>query len=67
MTDYVIYFTRNLDPNGNLVVNWPQYNPQKPEALIFQDSAVFPVITGPDNYRSSPLSFVANLSLLHPM
>lgn len=65
--DYVIYFTRNLDPNGNLEVSWPQYDLQDPQVLIFQDDPLFPIITGNDNYRTDPLNFVANLSLLRPI
>jgi len=67
LTDYFIYFTQNLDPNGDLELPWPQYNVQNPLALIFQDSPFFPVITGTDDYRVNPLDFVANLSLLHPI
>jgi acetylcholinesterase len=67
LTDYIIYFTRNLDPNGNLENSWPQYDLQDPKALIFQDDLLFPMIVGDDNYRANPLEFVANLSLLHPI
>jgi len=67
LTDYVIYFTRNLNPNGNLEVSWPQYDLRDPQVLIFQDDSLFPVITGRDDYRADPLKFVANLSLLHPI
>jgi len=67
LTDYIIYFTRNLDPNGNLEITWPQYDLQDPKALVFQDDPLFPVIVGDDNYRIDSLNFVANLSLLHPI
>jgi acetylcholinesterase len=67
LTDYFIYFTHNLDPNGNLQLPWPQYDVQNPVTLVFQDSLFFPVITEPDDYRVDPLNFVANLSLLHPI
>lgn len=67
LTDYFIYFTHNLNPNGDLQLPWPQYDVQNPVTLIFQDSLLFPVTTGPDNYRVNPLNFVANLSLLHPI
>jgi hypothetical protein len=45
---------------------WPQYDLKDPKLLIFQDDPFFPVITGDDNYRTGPLNFVANLSLLNP-
>lgn len=67
LADYFIYFTHNLDPNGDLQLPWPQYNTQNPVTLIFQDNPFFPVITGADDYRVNPLEFVANLSLLHPI
>ncbi|KAI0296558.1 carotenoid ester lipase precursor [Multifurca ochricompacta] len=67
LADYIIYFTRNLNPNGKLGIKWPQYNLRNPKALIFQDDPFFPVIVGDDNYRANSLEFVANLSLLHPI
>jgi len=67
LTDYIIYFTRNLDPNGNLEIGWPQYDLQDPKALIFQDDPIFPLVVADDNYRILPLEFIANLSLLNPI
>ena len=69
LRDYVIRFTNNLDPNGNkgLGVPWPQWDPKKPKAVIFQDSALFPLIIGDDTYRTDPLSYVGNMSLLYPI
>jgi acetylcholinesterase len=65
LADYVIYFTRNLDPNGDLEeISWPQYDLRDPKALIFQE---FGLVVEDDNYRIDPLEFVANLSLLHPI
>jgi acetylcholinesterase len=67
--DYVIRFTNNLDPNGKngLGIPWPKWDARKPKALIFQDSALFPLVIGNDNYRTDPLSYVANMSLLYPI
>jgi acetylcholinesterase len=69
LRDYVIRFTNNLDPNGNkgLGIPWPQWDPKKPKAVIFQDSVLFPLIVGDDNYRTDPLSYVGNMSLLYPI
>ncbi|KAH9024966.1 carotenoid ester lipase precursor [Lactarius hengduanensis] len=67
LTDYFIYFARNLNPNGDLEIPWPRYDVRNPTALVFQDSPFFPVITGADDYRIGPLNFIANLSLLHPI
>ena len=69
LKDYVIRFVNNLDPNGKkgFGVPWPQWNPQKPEAIIFQDSALFPIVYGYDDYRTDALDIVANMSLLYPI
>ncbi|KAI0265669.1 carotenoid ester lipase precursor [Gloeopeniophorella convolvens] len=69
LKDYVIRFTNNLDPNGKtgLGIPWPQYNLRRPQAIIFQDNSLFPVVLGDDNYRTDALNFVANLSLIHPI
>ncbi|KAI9447105.1 carotenoid ester lipase precursor [Russula earlei] len=67
LRDNVIYFTRNLDPNGNLVMRWPKYDLRDPKLLIFQDDPFFPVVVGNDDYRVNPLNFALNLSLLHPI
>ncbi|KAN0139659.1 Alpha/Beta hydrolase fold [Lactarius tabidus] len=69
LRDYVIRFTNNLDPNGDkgLGIPWPQWDPKKPKAVIFQDSTLFPLIIGDDNYRTDPLSYVGNMSLLYPI
>ena len=67
--DFVIRFTNNLDPNGKkgLGVPWPQWDPRKPKALILQDDIFFPQVLGDDNYRTDPLNFVVNMSLLYPI
>ncbi|KAI9454072.1 carotenoid ester lipase precursor [Lactarius psammicola] len=69
LRDYVIRFTNNLDPNGEkgLGVPWPQWNSQKPKAIIFQDDIYFPIVVADDNYRTDPLNFVTNMSLLYPI
>jgi acetylcholinesterase len=69
LRDYVIHFTNNLDPNGDLGLGipWPKWDPRNPKAVIFQDSTLFPAVIGDDNYRTDPLSFVANMSLLYPI
>ena len=67
LTDYVIYFTRNLDPNGKSQRNWPKYDLQDPKALVFKDDILFRVVVEDDNYRADALNFVANMSLLHPI
>jgi acetylcholinesterase len=69
LRDYVIRFTNNLDPNGRngLGVPWPQWDPRKPKAIIFQDDILFPIVLGDDNYRTDPLNYITNMSLLYPI
>ncbi|KAI0298094.1 carotenoid ester lipase precursor [Multifurca ochricompacta] len=69
LMDYVIHFTSNLNPNGKkgLGIPWPQWNPRDPKAIVLQDSTLFPVVIGNDNYRSDPLDYVANMSLVYPI
>lgn len=69
LRDYVIHFTNNLDPNGKngLGIPWPQWNSQKPRAVIFQDDVGFPLVLGDDNYRTDPLDFITNMSLIYPI
>ncbi|KAH9034581.1 carotenoid ester lipase precursor [Lactarius pseudohatsudake] len=53
LTDYFIYFARNLNPNGDLEIPWPRYDVRHPTALVFQDSPFFPV-TGDHGGRRLP-------------
>ncbi|KAI0265668.1 carotenoid ester lipase precursor [Gloeopeniophorella convolvens] len=67
LRDYVIRFTNNLDPNGDvgLGIKWPKWNPKKPQAIVFQESSIFPIVLVDDNYRTDPISLVVNMSLTH--
>ena len=68
LMNYIIWFTNNLDPNGeNDLVFWPQWDKESPKALIFQDSSFFPLMVGDDTYRIAPLQLVRNMSLLYPI
>jgi len=68
LKDYIIRFANKLDPNGKkgLGVPWPQWNRDKPKAVIFQDDILFPVIVEDDNARSMPKDYISNMSLLYP-
>jgi hypothetical protein len=71
LMDHIIWFTRNLDPNGDVgygpKVTWPQWDARKPKALIFQDDMFFPRVIGDDNYRTDAMSFMKNISILRPI
>ena len=68
---HIILFTRHQDPNGNIGYNprvtWPQWVPEKPKAMIFQDNILFPRVIGDDNYRKDAMEFMKNISLLRPI
>ena len=69
----IIRFTCNLDPNGSSdtdlkpTVVWPQWDPQNPKALIFQDGLPLPRIIGDDNYRTAAMEFMRNISPINPI
>ena len=64
----IIWFTNNLDPNGlGHKATWPQWDPQDPRALVFQDSFHLPRIVIEDNYRSAAMEFMRNISLINPI
>ncbi|TFY75253.1 hypothetical protein EWM64_g8758 [Hericium alpestre] len=67
LRDYIIRFVNTLDPNGGRAHAWPKYDLQNPQAVVFQDSVIWPVISVQDDYRKDAMAFVANLSLLHPL
>jgi len=67
----IIWFTNNLDPNGETGpmpgLVWPQWDPQNPKALVFQDGLLFPQIVTNDDYRTPALEFMRNISLINPI
>ncbi|KAJ3555359.1 hypothetical protein NM688_g2623 [Phlebia brevispora] len=66
LTDYIINFVNNLNPNGPTVPNWPQYSTSSPQLLTLLDGLIPTSITT-DTYRQDAISFWQNLSLAHPL
>ncbi|KAF8264081.1 alpha beta-hydrolase [Lactarius quietus] len=66
LTDYLIYFVTNLNPNGGSDAQWPQYTSSSPQLLTLYDSPVPTNITL-DNYRAEGMKFLTYLSLRHPL
>ncbi|KAH9060190.1 carotenoid ester lipase precursor [Lactarius vividus] len=66
LTDYLIYFATNLDPNGGSGPHWPQYTTSSPQLLTLLDGAVPANITL-DTYRADAMNFLTELSLVHPL
>lgn len=72
----IIWFTCNLDPNGDSDIGlsgpeppvvWPQWDPQNPKVLIFRDGRLLPRVIGDDNYRTAAMEFMRNISLMNPI
>ncbi|KAI0044198.1 carotenoid ester lipase precursor [Auriscalpium vulgare] len=66
MTDYLVRFATNLDPNGGSNLNWPKYTTASPNLLTFLDGLVPQTIT-PDTYRADGFTYLTQLSLQHPI
>ncbi|KAH9932737.1 carotenoid ester lipase precursor [Epithele typhae] len=66
LTDYLINFTNNLDPNGPTVPAWPQYTVAQPQLMTFLDGFTPTKITT-DDFRKDAMSFVIELSLKYPL
>ncbi|KAH9175632.1 Alpha/Beta hydrolase protein [Lactarius sanguifluus] len=65
LTDYLIHFATNLDPNGGLGPHWPQYTTSSPQLLTLLDGAVPASITQ-DTYRVEAMKYLTELSLANP-
>jgi hypothetical protein len=66
MTDYLVRFAANLDPNGNTGIEWPRYDAEKaPVLLTFLDGSI-PLELTNDTFRKEAMDAVTALSLTHP-
>jgi acetylcholinesterase len=68
MTDYLIYFTNNLNPNGGSLLNWPKYTTTVPNLMTFQDGLFeAPLTISQDTFRATGFNVLTNLSLAFPI
>ena len=68
MTDYLVNFVNNLDPNGATVINWPQYSLNSRELLTFQGGLIGPRLNiTTDDYRVDGLNVLIDLALRFPI
>ncbi|KAH9060195.1 Alpha/Beta hydrolase protein [Lactarius vividus] len=67
LTDYLIHFATNLDPNGRLSPQWPQYTTRSRQLMTLVDSQVTNRTITLDRYRVEGMELLANLSLAHPL
>ncbi|KAH8983924.1 Alpha/Beta hydrolase protein [Lactarius akahatsu] len=65
LTDYLIHFATNLDPNCGSGPHWPQYTTSSPQLLTLLDGAVPADITL-DTYRVEAMKYLTKLSLANP-
>ena len=71
MTDFLVRFVNNLDPNDysnatDDTVSWPKYTPEDPRLLAFQDGDS-PLTIIPDTFREEAILFLEHLSFMYPM
>jgi hypothetical protein len=66
LTNYLIHFVVNLDPNGFGLVPWPRYTTSNPQMLTFLDGFIPSTFTL-DTFRSEGIDFITNVSLAHPL
>lgn len=68
MTDYLVYFVNTGNPNGqdSGLIEWPPYNLQDRNQLVFLDGDV-PLAIEPDNYRVGGFDKLTELSLKFPL
>ncbi|KAK7050555.1 carboxylic ester hydrolase [Favolaschia claudopus] len=66
LTDYLINFANNLDPNGKTVPSWPGYTTATPNMMTFLDGLIPTSITQ-DTYRAAGMQFLTNLTLQFPV
>ena len=66
MTDYLVRFVANLDPNGNTGINWPKYTPSSPNLLTFLDGPT-PLGITRDTFRQEAIAYLTNVTLANPI
>ncbi|KAI9434682.1 Alpha/Beta hydrolase protein [Lactarius indigo] len=67
LTDYLIHFATNLDPNGGSSPQWPQYTTSSRKLLTLVDSQAKNITITQDTYRSDGMDFIIDLSLDLPL
>ena len=65
MTDYLINFVNNLDPNSESTFYWPQYDTQSAQMLTFLDGDT-PLNITTDTYRVQAMSYMQQMDLAFP-
>jgi len=66
LTDYLINFATNLNPNGKTVPNWPAYTTATPNLMTFLDGLI-PTTISQDTFRAAGMQFLTNITLEFPV
>ncbi|KAJ7609564.1 Alpha/Beta hydrolase protein [Mycena polygramma] len=68
LTDYLINFVTNLDPNGKTVPAWPGYTTAAPNLMTFFDGVgQAPTAVTQDTFREEAMRVLPNVSLQYPI
>ncbi|KII91038.1 hypothetical protein PLICRDRAFT_554187 [Plicaturopsis crispa FD-325 SS-3] len=68
MTDYLINFVNNLDPNGaGGHLEWPEYTTASPQLMTFQDGLNPALSISSDDYRVEAMAFLTQVTLDTPI
>ncbi|TCD66643.1 hypothetical protein EIP91_001111 [Steccherinum ochraceum] len=62
LTDYLINFVNDLDPNGPTVLSWPKYDTSSAQLLTLLDGSPSETITA-DTFREDGINLAIELSL----
>ncbi|KAI9454449.1 carotenoid ester lipase precursor [Lactarius psammicola] len=66
LTDYLIHFATNLDPNGASGPQWPRYTTSSPQMMTFVDGQGTNTTITLDTYRVDAMEHLTTLSLARP-
>ncbi|KAF8264822.1 carotenoid ester lipase precursor [Lactarius quietus] len=71
LTDFLIQFATNLDPNGLLSPHWPRYTASSPQLLTLLGSQLEVTSNNRtitlDTYRTKEIEFITNISLTYQL
>ncbi|KDR70957.1 hypothetical protein GALMADRAFT_144423 [Galerina marginata CBS 339.88] len=65
LDDYLIHFVTNLDPNTGSGTEWPEYCPESPNMLTFNDTSS--TYVSKDTYRVASMEVLTELVRKHPL
>lgn len=62
LTDALVNFATNLDPNGPTLIDWPSYSVDAPTLLTLQDGNITQALTN-DTYRAEAMQVLLDIGL----